>query len=185
MLAGHGGSGKAHNYFSGEPLEAAKVKSGIRANLPIEIVFDTAEVLQAGCEVFVTESDGFLTADPVPGHTILFINDDSKDLTLWSRTGGAVVAKEEEGAPAAESESPAKVEADIPAEQTAQPSEPQPEEQHAGAEFLKPPTAEPVEYDATATEDVPPVSMDFEEPKEETPTAGHTNALRRGEAASR
>ena len=55
MLAGHGGSGKAHNYFSGEPLEAAKVKSGIRANLPIEIVFDTAEVLQAGCEVFVTE----------------------------------------------------------------------------------------------------------------------------------
>ena len=171
MLAGHGGSGKAHNYFSGEPLEAAKVKSGIRANLPIEIVFDTAEVLQAGCEVFVTESDGFLTADPVPGHTILFINDDSKDLTLWSRTGGAVVAKEEEGAPAAGSESPAKAEAEIPAEQIAQPSEPQPEERHAGSEFLKPPTAEAVEHDAAATDDVPPVSMDFEEPKEEAPTA--------------
>ena len=71
--------------FPERPLEAAKVKSGIRANLPIEIVFDTAEVLQAGCEVFVTESEGFLTAEPVPGHTILFINDDSKDLTLWSQ----------------------------------------------------------------------------------------------------
>ena len=157
--------------FSGEPLEAAKVKSGIRANLPIEIVFDTAEVLQAGCEVFVTESEGFLTAESVPGHTILFINDDSKDLTLWSRSGGAVVAKEEEGAPAAGSESPAKAEAEIPAEQHAQPSEPQPEERHAGAEFLKPPTAEAVEHDAAATNDVPPVSMDFEEPKEEAPTA--------------
>ena len=68
------------------------------------------------------------------------------------------------------SESPAKAEADIPAEQVAQPSEPQPEEQHAGAEFLKPPTAEAVESDAAATDDVPPVSMDFEEPKEEAPT---------------
>ena len=87
----------------------------------------------------------------MPGHTILFINDDSKDLTLWSRTGGAVVAKEEEGAPAAGSESPVKAEADIPAEQTAQPSEPQPEERHAGAEFLKPPTIEAVEHDAATS----------------------------------
>ncbi|CAE7666482.1 unnamed protein product [Symbiodinium sp. KB8] len=166
----HGGSGKAHNYFSGEPLEAAKVKSGIRANLPIEIVFDTAEVLQAGCEVFVTESDGFLTADAVPGHTILFINDDSKDLTLWSRTGGAVAAKDEEAAAAAGSESPAKAEADIPAEQPAQASEPQEEQRLTGAEFLKPPTTEEVGYYAAMTDDVPPVSMDFDEQKEEAPT---------------
>ncbi|CAE7840682.1 unnamed protein product [Symbiodinium sp. KB8] len=171
MLAGHGGSGKTHNYFSGEPLEAAKVKSGVRANLPIEIVFDTAEVLQAGCEVFVTESEGFLTADAVPGHTILFINDDSKDLTLWSRTGGAVAAKEEEGARAAGSESPAKAEADIPAEQFAQASEPREEGRLTGSEFLKPPPTEAVESDAAATDDVPPVSMDFEEQEEVSPPA--------------
>ena len=120
---------------------------------------------------FVTESECFLTSDAVPGHTILFINDDSKDLTLWSRTGGAVVAKEEEGAPAAGSESPAKAEADIPAEQFAQASEPQQAERLTESEFLKPPTTEAVGYYAAATDDVPPVSMDFDEPKEEEPTA--------------
>ena len=80
----------------------------------MEIVFDTAEVLAAGCEVFVTESEGFLTSDNVPGHCILFINDDVKDVNLWSRTGGTYAA--DEAQEAAGSESPTKVEADQPAE---------------------------------------------------------------------
>ena len=59
MTPGCGGTGKAHNYFAPEP------------HYPIEIAFDTREVLQAGCDSFVTESDGYLTADRVPGHSIL------------------------------------------------------------------------------------------------------------------
>ena len=32
-----------------------------------------------------------MTAERVPGHTILFISDDLEDINLWSRTGGAYV----------------------------------------------------------------------------------------------
>ncbi|CAE7438162.1 unnamed protein product, partial [Symbiodinium sp. CCMP2456] len=109
LIPGYGRSGKAHAYFSGTPLEDAKVKSGVRASLPIEITFDTKEVLDAGCEVFLTESEGYLTASPVPGHCVLFINDDAKDLTLWARSGGVV----DEGTGAGD-ENPARAEAEVP-----------------------------------------------------------------------
>ena len=146
LQPGFGGSGKAHCYFSGEPLEGAKTKVGVRANLPVEIVFDTAEVLAAGCEVFVTESEGFLTSDNVPGHCILFINDDVKDVNLWSRTGGTYAA--DEAQEAAGSESPTKVEAEQPAEQeAASGSQSTPA---AGSEFLKPPAYEATETSSAA-----------------------------------
>ena len=160
LQPGFGGSGKAHCYFSGEPLEGAKTKVGVRANLPVEIVFDTAEVLAAGCEVFVTESEGFLTSDNVPGHCILFINDDVKDVNLWSRTGGTYAA--DEAQEAAGSESPTKVEAEQPAEQeAASGSQSTPA---AGSEFLKPPAYEATETSSAAEyEEVPPVMMETEQ----------------------
>ncbi|OLP98785.1 hypothetical protein AK812_SmicGene18734 [Symbiodinium microadriaticum] len=154
-------SGKAHCYFSGEPLEEAKTKAGVRANLPVEIVFDTAEVLAAGCEVFVTESEGFLTSDCVPGHCILFINDDVKDVNLWSRSGGTYAA--DEAQEAAGSESPTKVEADLPADQheLASGSQAAPT---IGSEFLKPPAYEATETSSVAAyEEVPPVVMETEQ----------------------
>ena len=48
MIPGHGGSGKAHCFLSGAALEDQKVKSGVRANLPVDIVFDTKQMLEAG-----------------------------------------------------------------------------------------------------------------------------------------
>ena len=74
MTPRFGDSGKAHSYFAPEPLQDQKVKTGVRANLSIKMVFDTREILEAGCDVFVTESDGYLTADYDPGSAILFIN---------------------------------------------------------------------------------------------------------------
>ena len=161
LQPGFGGSGKAHCYFSGEPLEEAKTKAGVRANLPVEMVFDTAEVLAAGCEVFVTESEGFLTSDCVPGHCILFINDDVKDVNLWSRSGGTYAA--DEAQEAAGSESPTKVEADLPADQyeLASGSQTAPT---TGSEFLKPPASEATETSSVAAYDeVPPVVMETEQ----------------------
>ena len=160
LQPGFGGSGKAHCYFSGQPLEEAKTKAGVRANLPVEIVFDTAEVLAAGCEVFVTESEGFLTGDNVPGHCILFINDDVKDVNLWSRTGGIYAADEAEEA--AGSESPTKVEADQPANQ--EPASGSQATPTTGPEFLKPPAYEATETSSVAEhEEVPPVMMETEQ----------------------
>ena len=160
LQPGFGGSGKAHCYFSGEPLEEAKTKAGVRANLPVEIVFDTAEVLAAGCEVFVTESEGFLTGDNVPGHCILFINDDVKDVNLWSRTGGTYAA--DEAQEAAGSESPTKVEADQPANQ--EPASGSQATPTVGSEFLKPPAYEATETSSVAEhEEVPPVMMETEQ----------------------
>ncbi|CAE7911719.1 unnamed protein product, partial [Symbiodinium sp. KB8] len=160
LQPGFGGSGKAHCYFSGEPLEEAKTKAGVRANLPVEIVFDTAEVLAAGCEVFVTESEGFLTSGHVPGHCILFINDDVKDVNLWSRSGGTYAA--DEAQEAAGSEIPTKVEADLPAEhELASGSQAAPT---VGSEFLKPPAYEATEASSVAAyEEVPPVVMETEQ----------------------
>ena len=160
LQPGFGGSGKAHCYFSGQPLEEAKTKAGVRANLPVEIVFDTAEVLAAGCEVFVTESEGFLTGDNVPGHCILFINDDVKDVNLWSRTGGIYAA--DEAQEAAGSESPTKVEADQPANQ--EPASGSQATPTTGPEFLKPPAYEATETSSVAEHDeVPPVMMETEQ----------------------
>ena len=160
LQPGFGGSGKAHCYFSGQPLEEAKTKAGVRANLPVEIVFDTAEVLAAGCEVFVTESEGFLTGDNVPGHCILFINDDVKDVNLWSRTGGIYAA--DEAQEAAGSESPTKVEADQPANQ--EPASGSQATPTTGPEFLKPPAYEATETSSVAEhEEVPPVMMETEQ----------------------
>ena len=160
LQPGFGGSGKAHCYFSGQPLEEAKTKAGVRANLPVEIVFDTAEVLAAGCEVFVTESEGFLTGDNVPGHCILFINDDVKDVNLWSRTGGIYAA--DEAQEAAGSESPTKVEADHPANQ--EPASGSQATPTTGPEFLKPPAYEATETSSVAEhEEVPPVMMETEQ----------------------
>ncbi|CAE7208989.1 unnamed protein product [Symbiodinium microadriaticum] len=162
MEPGHSGSGKAHNYFSGEPLDEASVKSGVRANLPIEIVFDTQEILQAGCEIFVTESDGFLTADGVPGHTIVYINDGVKDVNLWSRTGGTCAATDEA---AAGSQIPAKAEVDQPANFPAEASA----SHEDTTDFLRPPIAEAVGADVPISYDeVPYVPV---ETKEDEPTA--------------
>ena len=46
LTPGFGDSGKIHNYFSALPLEEMTNQAGVRKDLPIEIVFETAAVLQ-------------------------------------------------------------------------------------------------------------------------------------------
>ena len=43
---GYGNSGKAHCYFSSLPLEEMSNQSGVRRDLPVEVVFETAAVLK-------------------------------------------------------------------------------------------------------------------------------------------
>ena len=88
------------------------MRSGLRAGCPIEIVFDTAEILAADCNLFTTESEGVLSSDPIPGSCILFINDTAKDVVLWARSGGVVA--EESTFDDAIGGSPANAEAGIP-----------------------------------------------------------------------
>ena len=81
---GFGDSGKIHNYFSALPLEEMTNQSGVRKDLPIEIVFETAAVLQHAY-LFETTSDGVLCRERVPGSTILYIRNSAKDEILYSR----------------------------------------------------------------------------------------------------
>ena len=80
LVPGYGNSGKAHCYFSSLPLEEMSNQSGVRRDLPVEVVFETAAVLK-----FKIASEGILCIEPVPGSTILYIRDTVKDKILYSR----------------------------------------------------------------------------------------------------
>ena len=60
LVAGSQGSGKIHNYFATCPVTSGDYRSGVRANAPIEIKWDTEKLLRSGCLLFTTRSDGVL-----------------------------------------------------------------------------------------------------------------------------
>ena len=84
LTPGYGQSGKMHNYFSSLPVEDMSNQAGVRKDLPIEIVFETAAVLRHAY-LFETASEGVLCREKVPGSTILYIRDSIKDKILYSR----------------------------------------------------------------------------------------------------
>ena len=59
-------------------------QTGVRRDLPVEIVFETAAVLKHAY-LFETASEGILSREPVPGNTILYIRDTVKDKILYSQ----------------------------------------------------------------------------------------------------
>ena len=71
-------SGRAHGYFSSYLLNDARYQSGMRSNMPVEIAIDTFKAMAAGCEFFVTDSDGTLTRNTVPPDCIVSAVDTSK-----------------------------------------------------------------------------------------------------------
>ena len=71
-------SGRAHGYFSSYRLNDARYQSGMRSNMPVEIAIDTFKAMAAGCEFFVTDSDGTLTRNTVPPDCIVSAVDTSK-----------------------------------------------------------------------------------------------------------
>ena len=84
LTPGFGQSGKMHNYFSSLPVEDMSNQAGVRKDLPIEIVFETAAVLRHA-SLFETASESVLCREKVPGSTILYIHDSIKDKILYSR----------------------------------------------------------------------------------------------------
>ena len=56
----------------------------MRSNMPVEITIDTLKAIAAGCEFFVTDSDGTLARSLIPPECIISAVDTSKkDLPLY------------------------------------------------------------------------------------------------------
>ena len=82
---GYGSSGNAFAYFAKLPLEEmGPSTSGVRADCPIEIVFETNEVMKHAW-LMESTSEGVLTRESVPGSCMLYIRDTLSGQTLYAR----------------------------------------------------------------------------------------------------
>ena len=82
---GYGSSGNAFAYFAKLPLEEmGPSTSGVRADCPIEIVFETNEVMKHAW-LMESTSEGVLTRESVPGSCVLYIRDTLSGQTLYAR----------------------------------------------------------------------------------------------------
>ena len=61
-----------------------KRSSGGRADCPIELVFETSEVMKHAW-LMESASEGVLTREPVPGSCVLYIRDTLSGQTLYAR----------------------------------------------------------------------------------------------------
>ncbi|CAE7407592.1 GIP, partial [Symbiodinium sp. CCMP2456] len=84
LIPGFRGSGKYHCYFAKATLSELGNKAGVRANLHVELVFDTVEVLKHAY-LFETVSEGILCRERVPGECVLYVRDSDSNMTLWTR----------------------------------------------------------------------------------------------------
>ncbi|CAE7920554.1 unnamed protein product, partial [Symbiodinium necroappetens] len=84
LVPGFRHSGKYHCYFAKATLAELGNKAGVRANLHVELVFDTIEVLKHAY-LFETESEGILCSERVPGECVLYVRDAESNETLWTR----------------------------------------------------------------------------------------------------
>ncbi|CAE7263392.1 GIP, partial [Symbiodinium sp. CCMP2456] len=84
LTPGFRGSGKYHRYFAKATLSELGNRAGLRANLHVELVFDTVEVLKHAY-LFETESEGILCRERVPTECILYVRDSDTNTTLWTR----------------------------------------------------------------------------------------------------
>ena len=77
-------SSRSHNYLSAVRLNDADHKSGMRSNQPIELAIGPIKAMEAGCEFFVTETEGVLTRGTIPPSCIVGVVDTTKkDLPLY------------------------------------------------------------------------------------------------------
>ena len=67
-----GPKSKGNSFFSILPLGDQKAMSGVRANRPVEICFSTAEIIEVGVDLFLTNSNAMITSHHVPNTCILF-----------------------------------------------------------------------------------------------------------------
>ena len=75
IIPGGGAGGpksKGNSFFSTQPLGDQKALSGVRADRPVEICFSTPDVIEAGVDLFLTNSGAVITSHHVPNTCILF-----------------------------------------------------------------------------------------------------------------
>ena len=75
LIPGGGAGGpksKGNSFFSTQPLGNQKAISGVRADRPVEICFSTPDVIEAGVDLFLTNSGAVITSHHVPNTCILF-----------------------------------------------------------------------------------------------------------------
>ena len=84
MVPGAARSNRSHNYVSAVRLDNSDYTSGMRSNQPIELAIDPLKAMEAGCELFVTETESVLTRGTIPPSCIVSAVDAAKkDLPLY------------------------------------------------------------------------------------------------------
>eukprot|EP00439_Symbiodinium_sp_Y106_P018295 s8279_g2.t1 len=71
MVPGAAKSDRSHNYLSTVRLNDASYKSRMRSNQPIEMTSDPIKAMEAGCEFFITETEGVFTRGTIPPSCII------------------------------------------------------------------------------------------------------------------
>ena len=71
MIPGSAKSDRSHNYLSEVRLNDTSYKSDMRSNQPIEVTIDPIKAMEAGCEFFVTETEGVLTRGTIPPSCVI------------------------------------------------------------------------------------------------------------------
>ena len=72
--------------------------SGMRSTQPIEVTIDPAKAMQAGCEFFVTETEGVLTRGIIPPSAVITAVDTTKkDLPIYVADESLATRKSEPG----------------------------------------------------------------------------------------
>ena len=84
--AGASQSGRKHSYLSPFQVGDAAYKSGVRANQPIEVAFDTELALRSGVDLTLTTSDAITTAQYTPNSCILWVKDTKANTFVYSIT---------------------------------------------------------------------------------------------------
>ena len=79
-------SGRKHSYLSPSQVGDAAYKSGVRANQPIEVAFDTELALRSGVDLTLTTSDAITTAQHIPNSCILWVKDTKANTFVYSIT---------------------------------------------------------------------------------------------------
>ena len=79
-------SGRRHSYLSPYQIGDTAYKSGVRANQPIEIAFDTKLVLRSGVDLTLTTSDAVTTSQHIPNSCILWVKDTKENTFVHSIT---------------------------------------------------------------------------------------------------
>ena len=79
-------SGRKHSYLSPFQVGDKSYKSGVRANQPIEVAFDTELALRSGVDLTLTTSDAITTAQHIPNSCILWVKDTKANTFVYSIT---------------------------------------------------------------------------------------------------